>query len=87
MNDYTTNEERLARLLAMLPPAPEAWVEAAAAGPAFQRAIDQVLSLAEVDATFRAELLDDLDAALERAGVEPNPAVRAAVRSRLTDRP
>ncbi len=83
MNDQSHTEERLAKLLAMLPPAPESWVQAAAALPAFQRAIDQVVSLAEVDATFRAELLEDLDAALERAGMDVDPAVRAAVRRRL----
>jgi hypothetical protein len=46
-----------------------------------------VLALAETDAEFHAELVADLEAALRRAGHEPNPALRAAVRHRLADRP
>ncbi|MDX6552299.1 MAG: hypothetical protein QOH74_787, partial [Gaiellales bacterium] len=67
----TYDEERIGRLLRVLPPAPEPWVEAAARLPATRRAIDQIAALAATDATFRAELLEDLEGALQRVGVQP----------------
>jgi len=79
----TYDEELIGRLLCALPPAPEAWVEAASRLPAARRAIDQIAALAATDATFRAETLADLEGALERAGVEPAPSVVADLRDRL----
>jgi len=49
MNENTPMDEvRLAELLRELPPAPEAWLQAAQERPAISRAADQVLELAEV---------------------------------------
>ena len=77
----------LGRLIASLPAPPASWEQAAIEMPALRRAADQVLALAETDAEFRAELVADLEAALRRAGHEPEPALQAAVRRALADRP
>ena len=87
MGDNEMDEQMLGRLIAALPSPPECWEQAAIELPAFRRAADQVLALAETDAEFRAELFADLEAALRRAGHEPNPALRAAVRHRLAEQP
>ena len=81
--DRRYDEERLAEMIAMLPPPPDAWVRAAAEMPAARRAIDQVVALAGTDAEFRRALLDDLEQALRGAGYEPEPAVVRGVRERL----
>jgi hypothetical protein len=75
--------ERLARLIGMLPPAPEAWVRAAQELPAARRELDQLVARAEADAEFRAGLLADLEAALEAEGVEPTRPLLAELRRRL----
>jgi hypothetical protein len=76
-------EERMARLLRLLPPAPEGWVRAAQEMPQARVAIDGIVARAEQDAAFRARLVADLEAALEAEGVEAAPSVVAALRSRL----
>jgi hypothetical protein len=69
------DEERLARLIGMLPPAPDGWVQAAQELPAARRGLDQLVARAEQDAAYRAELLADLENALQAEGVEPKPRV------------
>jgi hypothetical protein len=76
-------EEVLGRLLAELPPAPDAWVQAAAELPVARRQLDRLVSLAEADADFRARALADLEAAFREAGVEPSRALLDAARERL----
>ena len=80
--DAETPEERLAELLAELPPAPAAWVQEAAALPRLRREADRLVALCEADAIFRAAVLEDLEQALEAAGVEPTPGLVAALRGR-----
>jgi RNA polymerase sigma-70 factor (ECF subfamily) len=80
-------EERIASLIAAMPPAPTGWVEAAAELPLLRRSVDDLLARAEADQRFRAALLDDLEAALESAGYEPERRLSDAVRARLSDRP
>ncbi|HEU4978238.1 MAG TPA: hypothetical protein VFT42_05045 [Solirubrobacteraceae bacterium] len=82
-------EERLAGLLAELPPAPEGWVQAAAMLPAARRELDRIVTLAEQDAEFRARTLADLESAFRAAGLEPTRALLDAARVRLEgdDRP
>jgi hypothetical protein len=75
--------ERLARLIGMLPPAPEAWVRAAQELPAARRGLDQLVARAEADAEFRAALVADLEAALQAEGVEPTRLVLHELRRRL----
>jgi regulator of protease activity HflC (stomatin/prohibitin superfamily) len=69
------NEERLARLIRALPPAPVAWVRAAQELPLAKAELDQIVARAEADADFRARLVADLEAALEAEGYERDPAV------------
>ena len=77
------DEERIAGLLRALPPAPEAWVQAAQDLPLARRSLDEIVARAERDAEFRARLLADLEAALEGEGYVRDPAVVDALRSRL----
>jgi hypothetical protein len=65
------NEDRLADLLAALPPAPEGWVLAAQQLPAARAGIDEIVARAEADAEFRRALIADLESALAQAGYEP----------------
>lgn len=78
-----TEEERIAELLALLPPAPEAWVRAACELPRARAELDGLVARAEADAAFRRELLADLERALAAAGVEPRPVVVAELRRLL----
>jgi hypothetical protein len=77
------DEERIAALVRLLPPAPPAWVTAAQELPAARAELDTLVARAEADAEFRRQLVADLDAALEAVGVEPRPALVRALRSRM----
>ena len=66
------DEERLGTLLRMLSPAPGGWVEAAKELPAARRALDELVARAERDLEFRATVIENLEVALEQAGVEPD---------------
>jgi len=83
MSNY--DHEQLSRLIGLLPPAPEAWVQAAQELPAARRGLDQLVARAEADAAFRAEALADLEQALQAEGVASSETSRqqaAAARSR-----
>ena len=77
------DEERLARLIGALPPAPEAWVLAAQELPLARTQFDEIVARAEADATFREQLIADLEEALELEGYERDPAVVEALRIRF----
>lgn len=81
MTRYT--EETIAELLRSLPPTPEGWVRAAQELPLARRGLDEIVERAEADAEFRAHLIADLEAALESAGYDTDPALLDAVRARL----
>ena len=66
------DEERVARLLRRLPPAPTGWVQAAQELPASRRALDEIVARAEADLAFRDALVADLEAALAQEGYEPD---------------
>ncbi len=83
MGEY--DEQRLGRLIGMLPPAPEGWVRAAQELPAARRGLDQLVARAEADAAFRASVLADLESALQAEGVEPEPRVVDTLRRLLAD--
>jgi hypothetical protein len=74
----------LARLIGMLPPAPEGWVRAAQELPAAKRGIDQIVARAEADVEFRRALIADLETALLAEGYEPEPTVVEEIRRRLS---
>jgi hypothetical protein len=77
------SEQRLARLLRALPPAPEGWVRAAQELPLMRAELDEIVARAEADAAFRERLIADLEGALAAEGYERDPAVLAALRVRL----
>ncbi len=81
MNGY--DEQRIAALLRLLPPAPQGWVRAAQELPHARVEIAALVARAEEDAAFRAQVVADLEAALESAGIDATPSVVAALRSRL----
>jgi len=83
MSSY--DHEQLSRLIGMLPPAPEAWVQAAQELPSARRGLDELVARAEADAAFRAQVLADLESALQAEGVEPQPRVVAELRRLLAD--
>jgi hypothetical protein len=73
----------IARLLRLLPPAPEAWTRAAQELPQARAAMDDIVARAEADGEFRKRVVADLEAALRDEGVEAAPSAVAALRSRL----
>ena len=77
------DEERLARLIHALPPAPAGWVRAAQELPLARREVDEIVARAEADAAFRERLIADLEGALAAEGYEREPAVLAALRVRF----
>ena len=81
------SEEELARALRALPAAPEGWSAAAKELPALRAGLDDLIARAEADAAFRAEVLADLEGAVRRAGLAPEPAAVAALRARLAGAP
>jgi hypothetical protein len=79
------NEERLAELLRMLPPAPEGWIAAAQELPRVRAEMDQIVSRAVADAEFRTALIADLEEALRSEGYEPEHMPLDELRRRLGD--
>jgi hypothetical protein len=77
------DEEKIAELLRLLPPAAEGWVRAAQELPAARTEIAAIVARAEADIAFRARVVADLEAALEAEGIVARPSVVAALRSRL----
>jgi hypothetical protein len=77
------DEERLAALLRLLPPAPSGWVQAAQELPQARAEIAALVARAEEDAAYRARVMADLEAALEAEGIAATPSVVAALRTRL----
>ena len=79
-----TEIERLAELLRLLPPAPTSWVQAAQELPLARAGLDEIVARAEADAAFRAELVADLESALDAAGVELDEPALELLRKRLS---
>ena len=78
------DEERIARLLKALPPAPEGWVRAAQELPRSRRDLDQIVALAEADVRFREALIADLESALAAEGFEPDESTLERLRERFS---
>lgn len=76
-------EERIARLLKALPPAPEGWVRAAQELPRSRRELDEIVARAEADAKFREALIADLESALAAEGFEPDERTLDRLRERF----
>ena len=76
--------ERIARLLAALPPAPRGWVEAAQQLPLARERLDELVARAEANQRLREQVLADLEGALAAEGYDPDDALVRALRARLT---
>ena len=79
----TFDEERLARLISALPPAPEPWVRSAQELAVVRAELDEIVARAEADVEFRARLEADLEEALEAEGYERAPGVLEELRTRF----
>jgi hypothetical protein len=77
------DEDRLSELIAALPPAPEAWVQAAQELPFARGEFDAIVARAEADAEFRRALIADLEATLAQEGYEPDRPLVDALRRRF----
>ena len=75
--------ERIAELLAALPPAPHGWAAAAQELPFARASLDGLLARAREDSELRARLLADLEAALAEEGIPATPAVISLARISL----
>ena len=83
LHSMSYDEERIAELLRLLPPAPVGLVRAAQELPSARAAIDEIVARAEADAELRARLVADLERALQAEGYDPAPAVVRALRELL----
>ncbi len=81
MNGY--DEERIGRLLRLLPPAPEGWIRPAQELPAARAMLGELVARAGQDAAFRLQLQADLERAVAAAGYEPSPFVVSRLRQLL----
>jgi hypothetical protein len=72
VSGHTYDEGRLADLIAALPPAPAAWVQAAKELPTARRSLDGIVERARADLEYRRQVVADLEAAISAAGVEPD---------------
>lgn len=79
------SEERLAEMIALLPPPPPGWVEAADELPRARAAIDELTARAIADQQLRQAMLADLEQALRGAGVEPRPRTLETLRLHLSE--
>jgi hypothetical protein len=77
------DHDMLGRLIAALPPAPDAWVRAAQELPAARRGIDDIVDRAVADAAYRARVVANLESALAEVGVEPTPPLLDELRERF----
>jgi len=79
------DEEHIAELLAVLPPAPAGWVEAAQELPRARAEISGLVARAQADAEYRTRLLADIEAALAAEGLEPRQPLVDLVRRSVTE--
>jgi predicted ArsR family transcriptional regulator len=77
------DEQRLAELIKALPPAPQAWVEAAQVLPLARARLDDIVARAEADLAFRDALVANLEEALRLEGYEPETIPLDELRRRL----
>jgi hypothetical protein len=85
-DEMSYDEHRIAELIAVLPPAPEAWVRAAQELPLVRRGLDDIVERCREDLAYRKRVLADLEAAIAAVGLDPENQVVAELRERLTDR-
>ena len=81
--NHSYDEERIADLIAAMPPAPAAWVTAAQQLPAARAEMDEIVARAEADQRFREAAVADLEAALTAEGYDVDRRLLPALRERL----
>ena len=79
------DEEQLGEVLSALPPAPEAWVNAAQDIPLAYRRIDDIVERADADDDFRRRVIEDPEAALEEADVVAHAETIEILKRRLDE--
>ena len=79
----TFDADKIADLIAALPPAPQPWVQAAQELPRARAELDEIVARAEADAAFREALIADLEQTLALAGYEPKRHLLDSVRRLL----
>ena len=77
------DEEHLGELLSALPPAPDAWVQAAKELPLIRARIDGILERAETDDEYRRRVVADPKAALAEAEVMAHSETIQILRQKL----
>ena len=77
------DEDKIAELLTQLPPAPQAWITAAAEIPRTQRELADIMRRLETDEEFRRAVQADIDRALGHFGYTPDPRNVRAIRARV----
>ena len=83
MTENAYDEQRLAELIAALPPAPSGWVAAAQELPLARRSLDGIVERARKDLEYRRQVFADLERALAEAGVEPHRVLIDSLRRRV----
>jgi hypothetical protein len=74
------DEVQIAELVRLLAPAPASWTTAAKELPRVRDQLERLLPMIERDQELRAEMTRDLERALERVGVDPEPSLINALR-------
>jgi hypothetical protein len=77
------DEESIAALLSALPPAPEAWVQAAEQLPAARLELERLVELARLDHELAEALRENLEAALAERSIALPAALQRELRERL----
>jgi hypothetical protein len=77
------DEESIAELLSALPPAPEAWVQAAEELPAARLELERLVELARLDHELAEALRENLEAALAERSIALPAALQRELRERL----
>jgi hypothetical protein len=77
------DEEKLGEILSALPPAPEAWVNAAKDIPLTREGIEEIVQRADSDEEYRRRVIEDPEAALEEAEVVAHAETIEILRRRL----
>jgi hypothetical protein len=83
VSENTYDEQRLAELIAALPPAPAAWVAAAKELPFARSELEGIVERARKDLEYRQKVIADLEGALAEAGVEPDLRLIESLRRRV----
>ena len=80
------DEEQLGELLSTLPPAPEAWVQAAKELPIARERLEEIVERARVDESYRRRVVADPETVLEEADVVAHNQNIEIIRRRLDEK-